>query len=215
MAQNTSHAVMAQRAEPHDSLDDFPTQPWGTRALIMMLDRRGLETEYRSCLEPAANRGYMVRPLKERFVDVRPSDVHDYGCGYPVCDFLFPAPSQEVDWIITNPPFKLGQEFALTAIARAKVGAAMLVRNGFLEGGARYKKLYFPRRPHFAFQFVERLPMVKGRCDPNASTATSYTWLVWLKGERPRDTILDWIPPCRSKLERRESDYMALAGLAA
>lgn len=34
MSQNTSHAVMAQRAEAHDSLDDFPTPPWATRALI-------------------------------------------------------------------------------------------------------------------------------------------------------------------------------------
>ncbi|MGE0289290.1 MAG: methyltransferase [Bradyrhizobium sp.] len=33
MTQNRSSAVMAQRIEPHDSLDDFPTQPWATRAL--------------------------------------------------------------------------------------------------------------------------------------------------------------------------------------
>lgn len=206
MSQNTSHAVMAQRAEPNDSLDDFPTQPWGTRALLMMLDRRGLENEYRSCLEPAANRGYMVRPLKERFAEVRASDVHDYGHGFHVRDFLFPAPAEEVDWIITNPPFRLGQEFALTAIARARTGAAMLVRTAFLEGGDRYKKLYAPRRPNFAFQFVERLPMVKGRCERKASTATAYTWLVWLRGAPPVDTILDWIPPFRAKLERAE-DY--------
>jgi hypothetical protein len=32
--QNTSHAVMAQRTEPKDSPDDFPTPPWATRALI-------------------------------------------------------------------------------------------------------------------------------------------------------------------------------------
>ena len=31
--QNTSHAVMAQRIEPHDSLDYSPTPPWATRAL--------------------------------------------------------------------------------------------------------------------------------------------------------------------------------------
>ncbi|MGH8525505.1 MAG: SAM-dependent methyltransferase, partial [Gammaproteobacteria bacterium] len=31
--QNTSHAVMAQRLEPKDSFDDFPTPPWATRAL--------------------------------------------------------------------------------------------------------------------------------------------------------------------------------------
>jgi hypothetical protein len=32
--QNTSHAVMAQRVEPAHSLDDFPTPPWATRALL-------------------------------------------------------------------------------------------------------------------------------------------------------------------------------------
>ena len=32
--QNTSHAVMAQRFEAKDSLDDFPTPPWATRALL-------------------------------------------------------------------------------------------------------------------------------------------------------------------------------------
>jgi hypothetical protein len=206
MSQNTSSAVMHQRAEPNDSLDDFPTQPWGTRALLMMLDRRGIENTRGSVLEPAANRGFMVRPLRERFRAVYASDVHDYGLAYDVVDFLFPAPPPGVDWIITNPPFRLAQEFALTAIARAQVGAAMLVRTGFLEGGARYKSLFAPRRPNFAFQFVERLPMVKGRCDPKASTATSYTWLVWLKGGPPIDTVLDWIPPCRTKLERPE-DY--------
>jgi|tagenome__1003787_1003787.scaffolds.fasta_scaffold20922105_5 hypothetical protein len=32
--QNTSHAVMAQRVEPKDSADDFPTPPWATRACV-------------------------------------------------------------------------------------------------------------------------------------------------------------------------------------
>ena len=32
--QNTSHAVMAQRSEPKDSPDNFPTPPWATRALL-------------------------------------------------------------------------------------------------------------------------------------------------------------------------------------
>ena len=32
--QNTSHAVMAQRVEAANSLDNFPTPPWATRALI-------------------------------------------------------------------------------------------------------------------------------------------------------------------------------------
>ena len=35
MAQNTSTAVMARRAEAPDSLDFFPTPPWATRALFV------------------------------------------------------------------------------------------------------------------------------------------------------------------------------------
>lgn len=37
MTQNESSAVMRQRREPHHSLDDFPTPPWGTRALLEFL----------------------------------------------------------------------------------------------------------------------------------------------------------------------------------
>ena len=37
MSQNRSSAVMQQRSEPHDSLDDFPTPPWATRALCQHL----------------------------------------------------------------------------------------------------------------------------------------------------------------------------------
>lgn len=37
MSQNCSSAVMQQRSEPRDSLDDFPTPPWATRALCEWL----------------------------------------------------------------------------------------------------------------------------------------------------------------------------------
>lgn len=46
--------------------------------------------------------------------------------------------------------------------------------------------------------------MVKGRCDPAASTATSYCWLGWVHGAEPLPML--WIPPCRKALER-EGDY--------
>lgn len=35
MSQNISHAVMAQRVEALDSLDDFPTPPWATEGAEM------------------------------------------------------------------------------------------------------------------------------------------------------------------------------------
>ncbi len=58
--QNRTSAVMQQRREPHNSLDDFPTPPWGTRALLERLDG---DLRAMSCREPCANRGFMVRPL--------------------------------------------------------------------------------------------------------------------------------------------------------
>ena len=68
MSQNTSHAVMAQRIESHDSLDDFPTPPWAVRSFCEWLDVGSEATAW----EPAANRGYMVKALREYFGKVTP-----------------------------------------------------------------------------------------------------------------------------------------------
>jgi hypothetical protein len=124
MIQNTSHAVMAQRGEPRDSLDDFPTPPWAMRALCEYLRARGLDLGCMSVLEPACGRGHMARPLAEYFRAVHASDVHPYGHG-AVYDFLQegsldPAGGGEIDAIITNPPFRLAEQFASAAIKRAR-----------------------------------------------------------------------------------------------
>ena len=205
MSQNRSSAVMAQRSEPHDSLDFFPTPPWATRALLNALGDRDLINISQSCWEPACGEGAMVGPLSGCFKTVYASDVHDYGAG-AVGDFLWPHDGPVYDWIITNPPFRLGAEFALTAIERARVGAAFLVRTAFLEGGERLTKLFQPHPPFMILQFAERVPMVKGRLDAKASTATSYCWIVWLNSYQNSETHFAWIPPCRKALER-SGDY--------
>ncbi|MCV2866637.1 hypothetical protein, partial [Defluviimonas sp. WL0075] len=53
--QNISHAVMAQRHEPKDSPDDFPTPPWATRALLQHVIRDPNLSRL-TCLEPACGR---------------------------------------------------------------------------------------------------------------------------------------------------------------
>lgn len=202
MSQNRSHAVMSQRHEAHDSLDDFPTPPWAARALcehVITVDPDDV------AWEPAANRGYLVRGLTDYFDAIRCSDIHDYGAGYEVADFLFPGVDRKVHWIITNPPFRLAEEFACRALELATDGVALLVRTQFLESVGRYQRLFLTRPPLIVAQFVERVPMVKGRCDGSASTATSYCWVVWAHGPR-NPTEFVWIPPCRARLER-EGDY--------
>lgn len=204
MGQNTSTAVMQRRSEPHDSLDDFPTPPWATRALCEWLVGRGHVLSEMICREPAANRGYMVRPLTEYFADVVASDVHDYGAGFPVADYLFGAPPQIVDFTISNPPFRLAEQFIDRMIESSAVGCAVILRSAFLESVGRYERLFGNRPPAYVLQFVERVPMVKGRVDETAASATAYAWLIWLRGHE--GTRLDWIAPCRKRLERPE-DY--------
>jgi len=210
MTQNTSSAVMQQRSEPHDSLDDFPTPPWGTRALCEWLqnpwDGDGIAptTSQMTCREPAANRGHMVRPLQEYFASVEASDIFDYGAGYPVADYLFgPAPPM-VDWTITNPPFRLAEQFILRALETSRQGVAVIVRSAFLEGVGRFNSLFSATPPTEIVQFSERVVMHKGKLSAKGSTATAYCWLIWRKGET--GTRFGWMPPCRKQFERK-SDY--------
>lgn len=202
MSQNTSSAVMQQRAEPHDSLDDFPTPPWAGRALMAHVMPVTVGSTF---WEPAANRGFLVRGLAGYFDGGWMSDIFDYGIGAKRGDYLFEAPPVGVDYIITNPPFRLAHAFIEKALREARIGCAFLVRTSFLEGINRYEALWSRTPPTFVAQFAERVPMVKGRCDPGASTATSYCWIGWLRGSQG-PTRMQWIPPCRSKLER-PGDY--------
>jgi hypothetical protein len=206
MTQNTSSAVMQQRSEPHTSLDDFPTPPWATRALLDYLRRHEylINPSALSCAEPAANRGHMVKPLRENFAVVRASDIHDYGAGYPVRDYLF-GQAETVNWTITNPPFRLAEQFIEQASRSSTDGVAMIVRTAFLEGVGRYNGLFKRNPPSLVLQFAERVVMHKGKLSAKGSTATAYCWLVWVQGET--DTRFDWIAPCRKRLERAE-DYL-------
>src|ERR1700681_3741705 len=100
--QNTSHAVMAQRIEPSDSPDDFPTPPWATRGLVehVLDDKPALKKM--TCLEPACGAGHMAKPLKEYFAEVGFWDGYDYGYA-DIRDFLtYPYETNAVDWMITN-----------------------------------------------------------------------------------------------------------------
>lgn len=204
--QNTSHAVMAQRTEAKDSPDDFPTPPWATRALIEHVLENPHSLGSKVCLEPACGRGYMVNPLSEYFGTVKYGDAFDYNYG-PVRDFLtFPYEVNSVDWVVTNPPFRLSQEFVIRALSVAREGVAILARTVFIESSGRYRALFENTPPTKFAQFCERVPMVKGRLDRKASTATGYAWLVWEKATTVPFPRLMWVPPCRKALER-DTDY--------
>ncbi|MCU0826632.1 MAG: hypothetical protein MUE52_04335 [Tabrizicola sp.] len=225
MSQNRSSAVMQQRAEPHDSLDDFPTPPWATRALMDYLMPSFGPFLDKSVREPASNRGHMVRPLREFFGRVEASDVHDYGAGFPVEDYLFGPPPARTDWTITNPPFRLAEQFIRRGL-ECSDHVAVIVRLAFLESMSRHRDLFAVHRPSLILQFTERVVMHKGKLvNPQVavetwsekeqafvvrkpSSATAYCWVVWTKWSSGTFTSFDWIAPCSLRLTR-PGDYEA------
>ncbi len=214
---NFSSAVSAQRFESRDSLDDFPTPTWGARAWAECVVGPDAIRD-KTCWEPAANRGYLLRGLSEYFREVAGSDIFDYGAGYPVHDFLaqedglFSSRSPvgfAPDWVATNPPFNRLMDFTLRGLAIANVGIAIFCRLQALEGIDRYKRIFEPFADRYCFsQFVERISLVRGCVDRGAGRPAAYGWLtVW---KEPKDAAFllarRHIAPCRKRLEH-DSDY--------
>lgn len=210
-------SVMASRIEPPDSLDFFPTPPWATRAFCQyVLPRLSWLSPRpsRMCAwDPCAGEGHMAEVLRETFGAVYASDVHDYGKGYAVGSFV----GQGLDiamhpgtahWIIFNPPFRLAEEFLERAINEALVGVAALLRTSFIESDERYQ--FYDRHPLTLFApYAERVPMTKGIWDPEASTATSYSWFVFRKGMEPMPPFI--IPPGQRKALTTKDDIKRFA----
>lgn len=216
---NGHRAIMGDRVHPNNSKDNFPTAPWATRALIHHILPKVLPKHLAGCTgwrvwEPACGAGHMSAVLGEYFDDVWASDKYYYSKGegrppywFGQIDFLVNKPGDIipdcVDFIITNPPFRtLGEQFVLKALSIARAGVAMFFRSQWLETVGRYERIFKPHPPAIIAQFAERVPLCKGRWNPDGSTATSYCWIVWLKGHSGPTEFM-WVPPgCRQRLTK-------------
>lgn len=178
------------------TLDHFCTPPWAARAGIEHACKLwGPALEH--LIEPAAGRGHIAKPAREFVPVVDGYDVHDYGHGFQVRDWLdkdaWPA-EPCCDVIATNPPFTLAEEFIIRGLARARLGVALLLRLAVLEGVDRYSLLGGERAQLTqVVVFSERAPMTLGDWDPEASSATAYGWFYWSKVHDPQPT--GWFPP--------------------
>jgi hypothetical protein len=220
------NAVMAGRAvEQLNENDYFPTHPWAARAgaeLIRRLDPYG-----KKVWEPAVGEGHMAHGLAEYF-GVFGSDLVDYGQPWQThgtCDFTGEAAEVlgerlQPDWIVSNPPFVLGEDFVRRGWELARRGVAMLLRLQFTEGGGRHAMFTRDCPLALSATFSERVPMFVGRWDPGRSSTTAYRWFFFLKpdalDESPMAPAISMArevgcnletligPGTRARLERRE-----------
>ena len=167
------------RAPLNDRIDDlYETPPEATRALLKA------ERLPSHIWEPAAGRGAIVNVLRDAGHMVYASDLNDYGIPAQVvaADFL-------MEWkaplgctcIVTNPPFKLVDQFVRRAIELAPK-VCMLLRLMYLEGTGRDDILDRLTRVHV---FKNRLPRMHrdGWEGPRATSTIAFGWFVWCREE--------------------------------
>lgn len=197
----------ASRTQAARDKDFSPTPPWATRALFehvfKRLGRLG-HCQYQDAWEPACGAGHIAEVAAEYFKSVYASDLYEYGYGDSDRDFL-KSDLNSFDWIITNPPFEdRVQKFIVKALNLTGTGVAIFVQLRYLEGIERYETIFKKYAPSLVAPFVERVPLVMGRWDPDASTKTAFMWLVWIKGMPPQAPF--WIPPGCSKSLSKPDD---------
>lgn len=189
-----------------DVTDDYPTPPWAVRALVEYFITP-VSLASHTVLEPCSGRGYLANTLREYGANVFENDKYDYGNpNSSLGDFLNPDYHKEADYIITNPPFILAEEFVLKALMLARHMVCVFERTNFLEGKGRHERLFSKTPPSFILPFVERVQMARGRLVPKMASVTPYSWFVWFVGDEVSYPKVKWIPPCRNRLEKPE-DY--------
>jgi len=156
--------------------DLYQTEPWATEALLRRFPVRG-----KKVWEPAAGNHLMADVLREAGADVLTSDIATYDRQHDmVIDFLKPHGTwEQVDMIITNPPYGKGNRdavlFAEYALTRCKGLVALLLTAKFDFGKTR--RHLFADNERFAAKIalVDRIQWFPGE---NSGTE-DHAWYVW------------------------------------
>lgn len=162
-----------------------------------MTPRRGIEALLDvekfdgSIWECACGDGAISRVLVERGHHVISTDLVDRGYGTPGVDFLLDT-TIAADNIVTNPPYRLGNEFALKALSIARRKVAMLMRLAWLEGEHRRRVLFDPLPPARVWVFSRRLTIVRRGESTNGGGMIAFAWFVWDRDHHGATTI-GWI----------------------
>lgn len=161
------------KLEPNDF---YPTPGWVTQAI---LEREFLPGKI---LEPACGDGAICIELAKSGyvpgVDFSASDLIDRGYG-AVQDFL--TTDVSYDTIITNPPFKLANEFVKKGYALSREKLIMLLRIQFLEGQKRKKEIFDVIPPSKIYVFSKRITMYPHGRRTAGSGTMCFGWFVWDK----------------------------------
>lgn len=160
--------------------DDFYRTPRGTtRALL------GVEQFPTTVWGPAAGDGAISRVFEEAGHSVVSTDLVDRDYGEAGRDFL-QEPALLAECIVTNPPFKPIDEFAVHALELGVEKMAILARLAWLEGRTRHQELWRREKLARIGVFSERQTLWRGDdAAPEADGGmTAYAWFIFERNHR-------------------------------
>jgi hypothetical protein len=124
----------------------------------------------------------MVEVLEEAGHQVMATDVQGK---YPVVDFLSPHVNYQEDFaIVTNPPYKLLDEFIMQALDKAGGTVAMLASLQALGGKSRTESIWTQMPPSLIIVIPDRM-VVNGN-----PSQFCHAWYVWDKDRSPNTQII-------------------------
>lgn len=182
---NTKRAQSIVGTSEGRPVDDFyPTPPEATRALLSVEKFSG------SIWEPACGDGAISKVLIAQGYDVVSTDLIDRGYGVGGRNFLTTR-QLAADNIVTNPPFKLAEQFVVHAKHLGAHKIAMLLKLNFLEGAARSTMLQTTKLSR-VWVFATRLKMGRNAHNYTANGMIAFAWFVWDKDHTGLPTV-GWI----------------------
>ena len=139
--------------------DFYPTPNWCFETLEIDWSK------YKTALEPCKGDGRIVSFLENKGIDTYWAELSE-GIDY------LTTPFDNVDLILTNPPFSLAQEFIEKAHSEADT-IIMLLRINFL--GSQKRKEFWKKYPVNSLFVLSKRPSFTG----SGTDATEYAWYVW------------------------------------
>ena len=179
------HSCQVQRHELADRKDDLYETPSCAVEALLRVEKLPMHL-----WEPACGRGNIVTVLKNAGYSVYSSDLVNYGTGDWGVDFLMEwRLPHHCEAIITNPPFKLAEEFVDHALALCPK-VIMLLRLAFLESERRCAILDTGLLARI-YVFRKRLPMMHrdGWQGKKANSGVAFAWFIWDKSHKGPTTI--------------------------
>ncbi|MCU7836139.1 MAG: hypothetical protein KZQ83_12935 [gamma proteobacterium symbiont of Taylorina sp.] len=156
--------------------DDFYVTPkWCTESLLPLIDWTQIKTFH----EPCKGSGAIYNRIQ---LDDENKYWSEIRCGR---DYLN-VDHEQVDIIITNPPYKLAREFIEKALGHGKT-VIMLLRLNFLESQGRYE--FWQANPPSHIITLSKRPSFTNK----GTDSTGYAWFCWGGENVIKGHALQWI----------------------